>query len=101
MTYLRGNHAVRNERWRYIRYADGTEELYDHERDPNEWRNVVDAHPGGSRASCGSGCLETDAPAVVRGGSLGVVETVPRPRRDGDSNQGTFRRRLRKLYDSP
>ena len=41
MTYQRGNHAVRDERWRYIRYADGTEELYDHENDPNEWHNVA------------------------------------------------------------
>lgn len=41
MTYLRGNHAVRSERWRYIRYADGSEELYDHETDPDEWRNVA------------------------------------------------------------
>ena len=29
MTYMRGNHAVRSDRWRYIRYADGSEELYD------------------------------------------------------------------------
>jgi arylsulfatase A-like enzyme len=41
MTYQRGNHAVRDERWRYIRYADGTEELYDHSSDPNEWHNVA------------------------------------------------------------
>lgn len=41
MTYGRGNHAVRTERWRYIRYADGTEELYDHARDPNEWNNLA------------------------------------------------------------
>ena len=41
MTYMKGNHAVRNERWRYIRYTDGTEELYDHENDPNEWYNVA------------------------------------------------------------
>ena len=41
MTYGRGNHAVRSERWRYIRYADGTEELYDHAKDPNEWTNVA------------------------------------------------------------
>jgi hypothetical protein len=26
MTYQRGNHAVRDQRWRYIRYADGTVE---------------------------------------------------------------------------
>jgi len=36
------NHAVRSERWRYIRYADGSEELYDHENDPMEWTNVAD-----------------------------------------------------------
>ena len=42
MTYQRGNHAVRSERWRYIRYADGSEELYDHESDPNEWTNLAD-----------------------------------------------------------
>jgi len=35
------NHAVRDERWRYIRYADGSEELYDHETDPNEWNNIA------------------------------------------------------------
>jgi arylsulfatase A-like enzyme len=38
-THNRGNHAVRSERWRYIRYADGTEELYDHRDDPDEWTN--------------------------------------------------------------
>lgn len=45
MTYLRGNHAVRTRRWRYIRYADGTEELYDHDRDPREWDNVAARNP--------------------------------------------------------
>ena len=41
MTYKKGNHALRTKRWRYIRYSDGTEELYDHERDPNEWDNIA------------------------------------------------------------
>lgn len=40
-TYMRGDHAVRNERWRYIRYYNGEEELYDHETDPNEWTNLA------------------------------------------------------------
>jgi arylsulfatase A-like enzyme len=40
-TYLRGNHALRTERLRYIRYADGTEELYDHGRDPDEHDNLA------------------------------------------------------------
>ena len=41
MTYDSGNHAVQTQRWRYIRYADGGEELYDHTNDPNEWKNLV------------------------------------------------------------
>tara|TARA_B100000586_G_C20097969_1_gene423422 strand:- start:279 stop:1691 length:1413 start_codon:yes stop_codon:yes gene_type:complete len=40
-TYKRNNHAVRSERWRYIRYSDGSEELYDHSKDPNEWTNLA------------------------------------------------------------
>ena len=36
-TLGQNNHAVRDQRWRYIRYADGSEELYDHQTDPNEW----------------------------------------------------------------
>lgn len=41
MTYLQGNHAIRSERWRYIRYANGNEELYDHVVDPHEWTNLA------------------------------------------------------------
>jgi arylsulfatase A-like enzyme len=37
----KASYAARSDRWRYIRYADGTEELYDHEKDPNEWTNVA------------------------------------------------------------
>jgi len=40
-THNQGNHAVRSERWRYIRYADGSEELYDHRNDPHEWTNLA------------------------------------------------------------
>ena len=36
-----GNHAVRSQRWRYIRYADGSEELYDHDNDEMEWENLA------------------------------------------------------------
>ena len=40
-TFYRNNHAVRSQHWRYIRYSDGSEELYDHRNDPHEWRNLV------------------------------------------------------------
>jgi choline-sulfatase len=42
-THNQGNHSVRSEHWRYIHYADGSEELYDHRSDPHEWTNVVKA----------------------------------------------------------
>jgi arylsulfatase A-like enzyme/phosphodiesterase/alkaline phosphatase D-like protein len=35
------NHAVRTDTHRYIQYADGSEELYDHTTDPNEWSNIA------------------------------------------------------------
>jgi arylsulfatase A-like enzyme len=40
-SHNRGNHGVRSERWRYIRYADGSEELYDMQADPQEWHNLA------------------------------------------------------------
>ncbi len=40
-SHNQGNHGIRSERWRYIRYADGSEELYDMISDPNEWTNLA------------------------------------------------------------
>jgi arylsulfatase A-like enzyme len=40
-THGRGNHAVRMGKWRYIRYADGSQELYDHSNDEYEWNNLA------------------------------------------------------------
>ena len=39
ITYGMNNHAVKVEGYRYIQYEDGTEEFYDHNSDPNEWKN--------------------------------------------------------------
>jgi arylsulfatase A-like enzyme len=41
MTWGRGNHSMRLPQWRYTRYVDGTEELYDHAADPFEWTNLA------------------------------------------------------------
>ena len=40
-SYGEGNTAIRSTRWRYIRYEDGSEELYDHASDPHEWKNLA------------------------------------------------------------
>lgn len=40
-SHNQGNHAVRSQRWRYIHYADGSEELYDMAVDPREWNNLA------------------------------------------------------------
>jgi arylsulfatase A-like enzyme len=40
-THNAGNHGVRTEKWRYIVYADGSEELYDEANDPHEWTNLA------------------------------------------------------------
>ena len=40
-THNAGNHGIRSERWRYIRYADGSEELYDMRSDPQEFENLA------------------------------------------------------------
>jgi arylsulfatase A-like enzyme len=42
-TWLDGNHSIRQGTWRYTRYRDGSEELYDHMRDPYEWNNLAKA----------------------------------------------------------
>ena len=40
-SHNQGNHGIRSEQWRYIHYADGSEELYDMRADPNEWTNLA------------------------------------------------------------
>ena len=40
-THNHDNHGVRSENWRFIQYADGSQELYDMRKDPNEWTNLA------------------------------------------------------------
>ena len=67
MTFRRGNHAVRSERYRYIRYANGDEELYDHATDPNEWTNLAkDPAHAAQIARHAEWLPEHDAPGALR-----------------------------------
>lgn len=43
LAWGRGNFSYRTQRYRYIRYADGSEELYDHDADPHGWNNLAGA----------------------------------------------------------
>ena len=40
-THNHDNHGIRTKDWRYIHYADGSEELYNMQQDPNEWKNLA------------------------------------------------------------
>jgi len=40
-TYRQNNHSIRKGPWRYTRYANGSQELYNHDDDPYEWKNLA------------------------------------------------------------
>lgn len=62
-TYKLGNHSIRDERWRYIRYVDGSEELYDHGSDQMEWTNLAgDAKYDEVKRKLGAFMPTTNAP---------------------------------------
>ncbi len=59
------NHTLRTERWRYISRANGAEELYDHDKDPQEWENLADDPRFKSvKAELRKFLPETSAPAI-------------------------------------
>ena len=57
-TWHFNNHTVRTDRWRYLRWDNGNEELYDHDADPYEWHNLL--HPSNADRAAG-----LDLPALV------------------------------------
>ena len=40
-TYFQGNHCLFNKEWKYIRYSNGDQELYDLYHDPEERNNLA------------------------------------------------------------
>jgi arylsulfatase A-like enzyme len=63
----RGNDTIRTKRRRYIRYADGSEELYDHAKDPHEWRNLAtDPATATERKRLAAWLPKDEAPEVPR-----------------------------------
>ncbi len=68
-TYQFNNHAVRNEGWRYIRYANGDEELYNEASDPEEWKNLAaDPQYAGTKAELAKSLPATNHKDIGGGG---------------------------------
>lgn len=78
-TYGQGNHSLRDERFRYTRYRDGSEELYDHYYDPHEWNNLA-ADP---RYADAKARLAIHLPAI----NAPAIEYASDAHRDGDGNR--------------
>jgi len=67
--------SVRTRRWRYIRYNNGAEELYDHDRDPHEWENLA--------AQLGHDEIKHSLREIMRK-MQGEMKTHARPKPDWD-----------------
>lgn len=77
-TFHQNNHSFRSEQWRYIRYADGSEELYNHVDDPYEWNNVAkDANYADVKAAFASHIPPVNAPELPRAANAGNTERRP------------------------
>ena len=60
-------HSIRNERWRYIQYEDGTEELYDYHTVPFEWNNLAnDPRYSKEKSACLLGFQKFNIPAILK-----------------------------------
>ena len=64
-----GSASACDDRWRYIRYSDGTQELYDLKNDPQEWSNLA-AEPSTEASTAmkrlGDAMPKTFAKAIAR-----------------------------------
>jgi arylsulfatase A-like enzyme len=81
-TWGRGNYTVRDDDWRYTRYFDGGEELYDHVSDPQEWNNLAeDARYTDRKQELATYLPKNEAPLVKTGVALWNVTDADRPER--------------------
>jgi iduronate 2-sulfatase len=69
-TWYYNNHAARSLNFRYIRYRDGSEELYDHRPDPNEQQNIAgDPERASIKEKLGAAMPEKDVvPSSIKDG---------------------------------
>ena len=97
-TWGRGNYTVRGDRYRYIRYFDGGEELYDHSTDPNEWKNLADDSAYAAIKSQLSNQLpDKEAPLVKQGIALWNVIDADQPQKLNKFKNTTWPDWLKKM----
>lgn len=79
-TWGRGNYSVRTRNWRYVRYFDGSEELYNHADDPQEWLNLAGKPAmAGQKKKLAAWLPEREAPLVLSGKALHSVFDADEP----------------------
>ena len=66
-----GNVAIISKSFRYIRYNDGSEELYDRNKDPHEWTNLIDQPKMASEIKKHRAFLPTTYHPIFKGNSTG------------------------------
>ncbi len=97
-TWGRGNYTVRDDHHRYIRYFDGGEELYDHQRDPQEWQNLA-GHPdyAALQTKLEAQLPDREAPLVRQGVALWNVIDADQPGKLRKYQNTTWPNWLKKL----
>lgn len=82
-TWGRGNYSLRSSKWRYTVYFDGSEELYDHENDPNEWDNLAEQQQFLQiKSELKKYLPASEAPLVLQGKALHNVVDADKPSLD-------------------
>ena len=82
-TWGRGNYTLRTNRWRYTRYFDGSEELYDESKDPNEWTNLASnpEYSAMKKELAERWLPKTEAPQVTSGIKLNKAADADSPKK--------------------
>jgi arylsulfatase A-like enzyme len=65
------NYSVRTTRYRYIQYRDGSRELYDHQNDPHEWKNLASDAASQAIVETLAGYIPQQQHALLPGNSTG------------------------------
>lgn len=91
MNYRRNNNTIRTEDWRYIKYLDNREELYDEVNDPYEWYNLA-SNPSYSqiKSQLASQVTAYNVPEVVQGPTRLYVNANATGANNGTSWQDAF-----------